>query len=297
MITGSKEALEDPDHPVVTIYKEEYAYKTLTFREKFTEGDAIFYQPPEPIKCGGAPKKILFLSQAGWFQKARLKNISLAMYSALEEMFPPCKKYSVALEKYRKLRNVPVHFEHLLKSIDKNTSTATFEDMNTKEQKQVKYDFLHFAPPQTAPEFIAKSPLANEDGWCDVDPGTLQHPKYPNIFSLGDASGAPTSKTAAAAFSQAPVVVHNIKKLSEGKSLNAKYDGYSSCPLFMGAKLLMLAEFDYDGKPMETFSKKQDSPWMSLYFMTKEMFPRVYFNLMPKGQWYGHHAIKKPKFD
>ena len=49
-IEGAQEALDDPDHPVVSIYREDYAYKTLKFREKLTQGTALFYQPPMPIK-------------------------------------------------------------------------------------------------------------------------------------------------------------------------------------------------------------------------------------------------------
>lgn len=50
LIKGAQEALDDPDHPVVSIYREDYAYKTLKHREMFKEGNALFYQPPMPIK-------------------------------------------------------------------------------------------------------------------------------------------------------------------------------------------------------------------------------------------------------
>ena len=33
-----------------------------------------------------------------------------------------------------------------------------------------------------------------------------------------------------------------------------KYDGYSSCPIYVGDKKLMLVEFNYEG-PNETFLK------------------------------------------
>jgi sulfide:quinone oxidoreductase len=35
---------------------------------------------------------------------------------------------------------------------------------------------------------------------------------------------------------------------------NSSYDGYASCPIFVGDKKLMLAEFKYGGLPAETFS-------------------------------------------
>lgn len=39
----------------------------------------------------------------------------------------------------------------------------------------------------------------------------------------------------------------------ENKELKAKYDGYSSCPVFVGDSKLMLIEFKYDNLPAETF--------------------------------------------
>lgn len=53
-----------------------------------------------------------------------------------------------------------------------------------------------------------------------------------NVWSLGDASSLPTSKTAAAITAQAPVLVRNLVDTMNGRtSLQAKYDGYTSCPV------------------------------------------------------------------
>lgn len=183
MIEGAQEALDDPDHPVTSIYKEEYAYKTLKFREAMTEGNAVFYQPPNPIKCGGAPLKITFLSESRWRDLGRRNNINVLFYTALPVMFPPCLKFSVALNTIREEKGFPVFFKHQLKSVDKNTKTCVFEHLDTKVQTKVEYDFLHLVPPHTAPDFIAKSPLVNPgSSFIPVDRETLQHLKYPNVF-------------------------------------------------------------------------------------------------------------------
>lgn len=58
----------------------------------------------------------------------------------------------------------------------------------------------------------------------------------------------------------------------------------------------MLAEFLYDGVPAESFSNKQDVPLKAFYYMKKEVFPRVYFGLGPKGAWYGNKTVFKPTF-
>ena len=66
------------------------------------------------------------------------------------------------------------------------------------------------------------SPLANAAGWVDVDKYTRQHPKYPNVFPIGDCSGLPTSKTGAAVRKQAPVLVKNLISAIRGEPLTAK---------------------------------------------------------------------------
>lgn len=124
----------------------------------------------------------------------------------------------------------------------------------------------------------------------------MQHPKYPNVFSVGDSAGLPCSKTAASAFSQIPVMVHNMIQVDEKQAVNATYDGYGSCPLFTGDKKLMLAEFKYGGKSHETFYSGQDKPSRLFYFMKKAVFPWVYFNLVPRGTWYGNKTVFKPRY-
>jgi hypothetical protein len=54
-IEGAAEALADPESPVGSIYKIEYAYKTSRLREGYKGGKAIFMLPTMPVKCGGAP--------------------------------------------------------------------------------------------------------------------------------------------------------------------------------------------------------------------------------------------------
>jgi NADPH-dependent 2,4-dienoyl-CoA reductase/sulfur reductase-like enzyme len=56
-------------------------------------------------------------------------------------------------------------------------------------------------------EFLAESGITEAQGFVDVDKFTLRHKKYPNIWSLGDCSSLPCSKTAAAVFAQTLILV------------------------------------------------------------------------------------------
>jgi sulfide:quinone oxidoreductase len=112
----------------------------------------------------------------------------------------------------------------------------------------------------------------------DVDKSTTQHNKYKNIFSIGDASSLPNSKTAAAITAQVPVMVDNLLATMAGRERKAVYDGYASCPLLTGHNELMLCEFKYGGVPKETFADifgGQETPRAAFYYLKKNIFVRI----------------------
>jgi len=178
-------------------------------------------------------------------------------------------------------------FGHNLVAIDGETKTATFEttDADGKKQQVNKlFDMIHVTPPQSAPDFIKQSPLANAAGWVEVHDKTLQHVKYPNIFGLGDATSTPNAKTAAAVRKQVPVVVDNILNVMRNQTLAEGYDGYGSCPLTTSLSTVMLAEFSYGGKITPSFPllDPRENRW--IWWVGKVMgFPWLYWSFMLKG--------------
>jgi len=195
-------------------------------------------------------------------------------------------------------KGIDVHYTHLLTKVDKDSRVSTFKNTATEEIVEKSYDFLHVVPPQSAPEFVASSTLAAGNGWLDVDIKTLQHNRYENIFGLGDVNNLPAAKTAAGTFAQTHIVLHNLLRQHTGSdhSEPAQYDGYASCPLFVGDKKLMLIEFDYNGRSNTTFFKDQTKPKWSFYNLKKHLFPHVYWNYMPYGNWHGRKGFFAPKF-
>jgi len=155
---------------------------------------------------------------------------------------------------------------------------------NKDQEYWVDFDMIHVTPPQSAPDFVRKSPLANEAGWVDVDKNTLRHNRYPDIFSLGDAAGLPISKTGAAIRKQAPVLVANLMSALEGKPLTGSYNGYTSCPLVTGYGKLVLAEFDYDNVPQETFPFDQSKERWSMYILKAKLLPWLYWHKILPGK-------------
>jgi NADPH-dependent 2,4-dienoyl-CoA reductase/sulfur reductase-like enzyme len=291
-IKGLPEALAEPNSRVSTVYSYDTCDKADRTIAAFQKGNAIFTQPAGAIKCAGAPQKVMWLAWDRW-TKAGLYNttsdspINITFATGLPTMFG-VPKYSATLEALRKERGIEGLFQHDLVSID--GSTATFAAPNGETVKR-PFDLLHAVPKMGPHAFVKSSALADAAGYVDVDKATLRHTKYPTVWSAGDASSAPTSKTAAAITAQAPVLVSNLLAALDGQSGSAAYDGYTSCPLTTGENSVLLAEFKYGGEPKETFAKAlgidQGVPRRAFYYLKKDFFPWVYKNYMVKGRWEG----------
>lgn len=249
--------------------------------KNFKGGTALFTQPATPIKCGGAPQKIMYLAD-DHFRKVGLRDKTDIVFAMPGNAIFAVKVVADTLMKVIDRKDINVRFYHKLVKVDAKERIAWYEivkeeigggcvvikksendevdqdiQYNYKDVKVtekdglygIHFDMMHLAPPQQAPDFIRNSPIAGESGWIPVDSGTLQHGKYGNVFALGDVAELPTAKTGAAIRKQVPVVVGNILHLISSESLaNKKYNGYSSCPLITGYGKLVLAEFDYDKK-------------------------------------------------
>lgn len=264
-----------------------YSYETVesTWRqmEQFTGGRAIFTFPNTPIKCGGAPQKIMYLFEDYLRREGRRESADIWFVSAGQAIFA-VKKYADALNRIIEKRGIKTLFGHNLIEIHSDTKTAVFENMATKEKLSMPYSYMHVTPPMGSPQFIRESRLANADGWVSVDKETLQHTEFKNVFALGDASSLPTSKTGAAIRKQAPVLVSNLLAYKNHEPSKAQYDGYTSCPLVTGYGKLILAEFDYNGNPKETFPFDQSKERYSMYLLKKYILPLFYWKGMLKGR-------------
>ena len=280
----------DPDH-------------TWNVIKNFKGGTALFTQPTTPIKCGGAPQKIMYLASSHWHKNGIAKNSDIVFATPGTIIFG-VPQIAKTLMKVVDRYNINLRFGYKLVAVDGNEQIAWYQmadhekeynhkdvgELKNGDLKGIRFDMMHLAPPQTAPDFIRSSPLVNDAKWIDVDKGTMQHKKFKNIFGLGDAAGLPTAKTGAAIRKQVPIVVENIFRLIDAKTLSSKvYNGYSSCPLVTDYGKMVLAEFDYDNnftpdpklKQMLVFDSSKES-WR-LWMLKKYILPKLYWDKMMKG--------------
>lgn len=274
---------------VTSNYRFDLAPYTWQLVQNMKKGRAIFTQPPMPIKCAGAPQKALYLSGDAWYRNGALKDIDIEFNNAGGVLFG-VKDYVPALEKYIEKYNANLNFFHNLVAVDGPAKKAWFDvSKPNQDVKRIEMDFdmMHVCPPQTAPDFIRVSPIADAAGWVDVDQATLRHKSFDNIWSLGDVMNAPNAKTAAAARVQAPVVAENILADINGRSPVAQYNGYGSCPLTVERGKIVLAEFGYGGSLLPSFPKfiiDGQKPSSLAWFLKEKMLPPIYWKAMLRGR-------------
>lgn len=276
---------------VTSNYRYDLAPYTWDLVQNLKSGRAIFTQPPMPIKCAGAPQKAMYLSGDYWYRQGRIDDIDIQFNNAGGVLFG-VKEYVPALEQYVERYQASLNFFHNLVAVDGDAGKAWFDVAKpgeTPERIETEFDMIHVCPPQTAPDFIKVSPLAEAGGWIDVEQTTLRHKSFDNIWALGDVTNAPNAKTAAAARKQAPVVAANVVADIQGKSAVASYDGYGSCPLTVERGKIVLAEFGYGGKLLPSFPAwliDGSKPSRAAWFLKEKILPPVYWNAMLRGhEW------------
>lgn len=306
-IPGVEDALRKPDSGVVSIFDYNYSEKTWkTFEAvKRSAKRMLFTMPTTPIKCAGAPQKIMWLLEDTLREQGLREGVSVEFWVPGGAMFG-IKRYADQLEEIRKERGVVASFKQELVGVDSEKKVAIFKNVDTNETTEQPFDLLHVVPPMSAPDFIKASPLANAGGWVDVNRNTLQSTKYSNVFGIGDCTSTPNSKTAAAITAQAPVLVHNLVAKIANKPLDGSYNGYASCPLIVKKNRVILAEFGYDGKIMESFDSNTGKFPMCMcgqqgalqqrffYWLKEQFFPFAYWTMWTRGMWYGTNGPFKP---
>jgi len=271
---------------VTSNYRFDLAPYTWELVRGLRGGRALFTQPPMPIKCAGAPQKAMYLSCDHWQRQGVLGNIAVEFNTATPGLFGVAA-YVPPLMEYIRRYNVGLHVTSTLKAVDGPARIATFEIKNadgTVRTEQKPFDMLHVVPPQVAPDFVAKSALADAAGWVEVNHATLQHVRFPNVFSLGDVCSAPNAKTAAAVRKQAPIVAENLLSFLDNRPLPAAYDGYGACPLTVERGRVILAEFGYGGKLLPSFPWDSTKPRRLAWFLKASVMPGVYWHLMLRGR-------------
>jgi sulfide:quinone oxidoreductase len=288
------------DSGVTSVYNIDTSVAMWTQMQKFIQKakdgqkvKGVFTDPDTAIKCGGAPKKVMYLTNARLVEAGATAraNAELTFYPDGGKLFG-VNEYADAIEKQFIARDMKWNFNHNLIGVDIAKKIAIFDkhwqekgpydkdleeySMVTKNLNvEIPFDLLHITPPQKAPDEIGKSAIGSAKGWVPVNKETLQHVKYNNIFALGDIAAVPMGKTGGTVRKQYKVLVDNLIAVMEGKESTAKFDGYTVCPLITDIGKVMLAEFNWTAKPTPSFpldpTQERYLWWLLKVYLLKPM--------------------------
>lgn len=230
---------------VHTFYELDRAVALRAALERFGGGRIVVDIVDMPIKCPVAPIELVFLAD-WWLQRRGIRDRSeIVLATPLDGCFtkPIASK----------------HLTHLLadKGIELEIEFAAGEvdgangKLVSYDGRELSFDLLVGVPLHGGSPYVARSPgLGDSLGFVPVDPHTLQAEARPNVFGLGDATNAPTSKAGSVTHFQAEVLAENVVRFLAGERLSPAYDGHANCFIETGDHKALLIDFNYDLEPV-----------------------------------------------
>lgn len=280
-VPGLREALATPS--VVSNYTLELARKASRVLREVRSGTVVFTEPAGPASCAGAAQKPMYQACDYWQRTGVLADIRVILVVPTATVFgiPAIDdELQRSVERY----GIEVRASHELTAVDGDRRSVMLSGPRGAER--VDYDVLHAVPPQRAPQWVSRSPLADADGFVEVDGATLRHPRFANVWALGDAAGTANSKCGGALRSQSFVLAENLAAVLRGREPRRRYDGYGVCPMTVSRSSVVWAEFDDTGALAPTIPF-----WRSMYresrlswIFDRRILPWVYWNLILTGR-------------
>ena len=249
------------------------------------EGSVVFSMPPEPAPCAPTALKPALMACDHWRRRGVLGDLevtlvlpearALGVAGADEHLEAAFDAYGIDVVRSSRVGAV----DPVLRSVDLATPTGT------RRLDQVAY--AHVVPHYRAPGWIADSGLGGRPpaGLVDIDPLTLRHQRFEDVWAIGDAAAIATRSSGGALRKQVPVLAHNIAAASgrgSGRRLRS-YDGYTVMPVTTGRDRLMLVQADRKGpRPLplpDPFAPRRAAWWLDRYVL-----PQTYWRRLLRGK-------------
>jgi len=175
-------------------------------------GTVAVTAPERPYRCTPAPYErasmmALYLKRNNPKAKVLILDTKVE-FPLMDRMIPEWEtRFSEMIEW------VSADFGGRVTGVDPATGTVI------TDEETFEADLANVIPPQRAGDLAVDSGLADEGGWCPVDPVTLESTLVPGVHVIGDAIDAgDMSKSGHAANSQAQVCAAAVMALVSGKA-------------------------------------------------------------------------------
>jgi sulfide:quinone oxidoreductase len=269
-------------------YEFDLAKKASKLLRDFEKGTVVFTQPAGPATCAGASQKPMYLACDYWRAKGRLDNIRVVMVVPDPTVFG-IPAIDSELERKIDEYGIELRVQSELLEVDVDKRTVRIGTPYAGQNEVLPYDLLHVVPPQSAPDWLKSTSLPAEgsvDGFVEVDPETLRHARYPNVWALGDAAATKNSKSGGALRKQTLILAKNLVAVLDGKEPTEKYNSYSVAPFTVSRGTVVFAEFDdqYKQKPTIPFWKGLARERRLTWVFDRHILPWVYWHMILKGR-------------
>ena len=191
-------------------------------------GVFLIVSPPNPFRCPPGPYERASLV-AYYFKQFKPKS-KILIVDAKDSFFEQ------DLFQDAWVRHYPGMIEWLPGQFTGGVKSVNVKDLSVKtEAETFKAAVVNFIPPQTAGELAQRAGLADQSGWCPVEPTTFESKLQPGIHIVGDStSGGDMPKSAFLANSQAKVCAFAIAAALTGAERFAPHL-FNTCFTFLAA--------------------------------------------------------------
>lgn len=274
----------DWQNKVFDFYTFEGSRRLAAALKDWKGGRLVVHISEMPIKCPVAPLEFTFLADAWLTQNGLRDKTELVFVTPLSGAFtkPVASKI---LSHILEDKNIKVVNDFAIGSVDSEAHKIVSWD-----ERAIDYDLLVTVPTNMGAQAIDRSGLGDEFNYVPINRHTLQAKGHENIFALGDASDAPTSKAGSVAHFQAEILTENIMAYVAGNEMPARFDGHANCFIESGNGKAFLLDFNYEQEPVTgTFPIAGIGP-MRLLRETrmnhwgKMAFKWVYWNMLLQGR-------------
>jgi sulfide:quinone oxidoreductase len=284
-VPGLVAALSTP--AVASHYDVEYIAKASRILRDLRSGTAIFTQPSGPATCAGASQKPMYLACDYWRAQGVLDDIRVIL------VVPDASVFGIPMidrELERKITEygIELRTNSELVEVDGDAREIVIARAGG-ETERLSYDALNAVPPQSAPDWLKATSLpaaGDAAGFVEVDPLTLRHRRYGNVWSLGDAAATLNSKSGGALRQQTKILAQNLLQVLDGRQPTHQYNNYSVAPFTVSRSTVVFAEFDdeYKQKPTIPFWKGLARERRLTWVADRHILPWVYWHMILQGR-------------
>lgn len=272
-IKGLHEAFHNPSAPVYTNYDSATApSKYKEFVPMADNGDIYIYLPPFPY-AGEIESMNLLVALDTWAMHEKIGLISPLRKVHIVSANDRFASKDALLDKFireriAKFEKVELSFNTKLLEVDAKAKKLVLE--TPSGAKTVPFNRLYAHLPAKPHAFFEGSGLTPAGSLeMPVNPKTLQHAKYGNIFGVGDICDLPIQKSFFAGLYQNHVVRHNILEQLYGQPANAEYKGETSFPVWTSVNGAVQYSSDYEKGGKLLFDGSAEGFQYSLLFASR----------------------------